>query len=468
MPGSFRPSAMALAAVITAVVVTGCNRTPGVAATKLQVTSDFYSLPNGLKVVLSRDTTTPTVGVGVYYHVGFRNEPKGRTGFSHLFEHLMFQGSTNLGKLAFIKLIEANGGYLNGSTRYDFTNYYEVIPSNSLETILWAEADRMRGLAIDAANVKNQQDVVKNEVRVNVLNQPYGSFPWIDLPMAANENWHNAHNFYGDLTELDAATMSDADAFRKAFYVPNNAVLAVVGDFEPAQAKAWVEKYFSAIPKAGQVPRDDISEPRQTKEKRASRTDALANRPALAVAYHMPDRWTPDWYAMGLIDQILGQGRDSRLYDAVVQRAALSSDISAGINWGLGNMFDYEGPMLWMVTAFHDRDKRADTLLKVMDAEIDALSAAPPDSATLARAKTKMRAALYGFLEEFSGLGKLNLLASFALFDNDPNKINALDDGFASITAEQIQKTAKEFLRRENRTIYTIIPGAKDTPATGQ
>jgi predicted Zn-dependent peptidase len=171
---------------------------------------------------------------------------------------------------------------------------------------------------------------------------------------------------------------------------------------------------------------------------------------------------------MGLIDQILGQGRDSKLYDAVVQRAALSSDISAGINWGLGNMFDYEGPMLWMVTAFHDRDKKADTLLKVIDAEIDALSAAPPDSATLARAKTKMRAALYGFLEENSGLGKLNLLASFALFDNDPNKINALDDGFASITAQQIQKTAKEFLRRENRTIYTIIPGAKDTPANGQ
>jgi predicted Zn-dependent peptidase len=380
----------------------------------------------------------------------------------------MFQGSANLGKLQFVKLIESNGGFLNGSTRFDFTNYFEIVPSNTLETILWAEADRMKGLVIDASNVKNQQDVVKNEVRVNVTNQPYGAFPWIDLPMAANENWHNAHNFYGDMKELDAATQDNARDFEKAFYAPNNAVLAVVGDFEPAQAKAWVEKYFAAIPKVDQPARDDISEPRQTKEKRASRVDSLANRPAIAIAYHVPDRWTPDWYAMGLIDQILGQGRDSKLYDALVQRAALTSDVAAGINWGLGNMFDYEGPMLWIVSVFHDRAKPSDALLSVMDAEIDSLSTIPVDSATLARAKTKMRSALYGYVEENSGLGKLNLLASFALFDNDPNKINSLDDGFAAVTAAQIQKTAREYLRKENRTVYTIVPGAKDTPAAGQ
>ena len=186
-----RRSALALAVLVSL----SCDRPSPISVSKLHVDSDYYTLANGLKVVLSRDTTAPTVGVGVYYHVGFRSEPKGRTGFSHLFEHLMFQGSANLGKLQFIKLIESNGGFLNGSTRFDFTNYYEVVPSNALETILWAESDRMKGLAIDASNVKNQQDVVKNEVRVNVLNQPYGSFPWIDLPMAANDNWHNAHNF---------------------------------------------------------------------------------------------------------------------------------------------------------------------------------------------------------------------------------------------------------------------------------
>ena len=292
------PRLSAMAALLLSIALGGCHHAPAVAVEKLHVASDFYTLPNGLKVVLSRDTTAPTVGVGVYYHVGFRSEPKGRTGFSHLFEHLMFQGSANLGKLAFIKLIESNGGFLNGSTRFDFTNYYEVVPSNTLETILWAEADRMKGLAIDASNVKNQQDVVKNEVRVNVLNQPYGAFPWIDLPMAANENWHNAHNFYGDMKDLDAATVPAAEAFEKAFYAPNNAVLAVVGDFDPAQAKSWVEKYFSGIPKVDQPAREDISEPQQTKEKRASRTDSLANRPAIAIAYHVPERWTPDWYAM--------------------------------------------------------------------------------------------------------------------------------------------------------------------------
>ncbi len=178
-------------------------------AQRLQVPFTYDTLPNGLKVVLARDTTAPTVGVGVYYHIGFRNEPRDRTGFAHLFEHLMFQGSGNLGKMEFIKLVESNGGILNGSTRFDFTNYYQVLPAHTLETILWAEADRMKGLQIDSSNLRNQQDVVKNEVRVNVLNQPYGSFPWIDLPMTANENWYNAHNFYGELSDLDAATLEE-------------------------------------------------------------------------------------------------------------------------------------------------------------------------------------------------------------------------------------------------------------------
>ena len=402
----------------------------------------------------------PTVGVGVYYHVGFRNEPRGRTGFAHLFEHLMFQGSANLGKMEFIKLVEGNGGLLNGSTRFDFTNYYQVVPAHTLETVLWAEADRMKGLAIDSTNLRNQQDVVKNEVRVNVLNQPYGTFPWIDLPMTANENWYNAHNFYGELTELEAATLEDASAFFRTFYAPNNAVLAVTGDFDPAQAREWVEKYFAAIADAEQPAAPDLAEPRQEKEKHASRVDKLANRPALGIAYHTPPRWSADWYAMGLIDQILAQGRDSKLYDALVQRTGLTSDVSAGINWGLGNMFNYEGPMLWMMAVYHDTDKSADSLLKVIDAEIEALRSAPVDSATLSRARIKMRSALYSIVEEFSGLGKLDLLASFALFDNNPARINELEDGFARVSAEQIRKTAAEWLRRENRTVYVVQPGA--------
>ncbi len=436
----------------------------GGAPASLSVDVQYDTLPNGLKVVLSRDTTAPTVGVGVYYHVGFRNEPKDRTGFAHLFEHLMFQGSTNLGKMEFIKLVESNGGILNGSTRFDFTNYYQVVPSHTLETILWAEADRMKGLAIDGSNLQNQKDVVKNEVRVNVLNQPYGSFPWIDLPMAANTNWYNAHNFYGELKQLDAATLQDASAFFKSYYAPNNAVLTVVGDFDPAQAKQFINKYFAGIPRVEQAARPDLREPRQEKERRASRTDALANRPALGLGYHVPDRWTADWFAFGLIDQILGQGRDSKLYDALVQRAGLTSDVNAGINWGLGNMFNYEGPMLWMVAVYHDKGVSSDSLLKVIDTEIESLRTTPVDSATLARARTKMRSSLYSIVDEFSGLGKLDLLASFALFDNDPARFNRLESEFAKVTPDQILKTAQEYLRKENRTVYTIIPGAKDAP----
>ncbi len=431
-----------------------------------QVPIEFYRLPNGLRVVLSRDTTAPTAGVGVYYHIGFRNEPRDRTGFAHLFEHLMFQGSGNLGKLEFIKLVESNGGLLNGSTRFDFTNYFEMVPSHTIETMLWAEADRMKGLAIDSANLRNQQDVVKNEVRVNVLNQPYGSFPWIDLPMAANENWFNAHNFYGDLADLDAATLDDAAAFFQKYYAPNNAVLVVVGDFEPARTRGWILKYFGGIPRVELPPRPDLTEPRQTAEKRASRVDSLATRPALGVAYHLPPRWTPEWFAFGLIDQILGQGRDSRLFEALVQEKGMTGDVSAGINWGLGHQFNYEGPMLWMLSLYHDNGVAPDSILAVIDREVEGLITRPVDAATLARARTKLRASLYSIMESFSGFGTLDLLASFALFDNDPSRINRLEAEFAKVTPSLIQRTATEYLRRTNRTVYTIVPGARDQ-ATG-
>ncbi|MDX2119480.1 MAG: pitrilysin family protein [Gemmatimonadota bacterium] len=432
-----------------------------------QIPIEFYRLPNGLRVVLSRDTTAPTAGVGVYYHIGFRNEPRDRTGFAHLFEHLMFQGSGNLGKLEFIKLVESNGGLLNGSTRFDFTNYFEMVPSHTIETMLWAEADRMKGLAIDSANLRNQQDVVKNEVRVNVLNQPYGSFPWIDLPMTANENWFNAHNFYGDLADLDAATLDDAASFFQKYYAPNNAVLVVVGDFEPARTRGWILKYFGGIPRVELPPRPDLTEPRQTVEKRASRVDSLATRPALGVAYHMPPRWTPEWFAFGLIDQILGQGRDSRLFEALVQEKGMTGDVSAGINWGLGHQFNYEGPMLWMMSLYHDNGVSPDSILAVIDREVEGLIARPVDAATLARARTKLRASLYSIMESFSGFGTLDLLASFALFDNDPSRVNRLEAEFAKVTPSLIQRTATEYLRRTNRTVYTIVPGARDQAAGG-
>src|SRR5947199_2567854 len=266
---------------------------------------------------------------------------------------MMIQGSQKLRKMEFIRLVQENGGLLNGSTRFDFTNYFELLPSNKLETALWAEADRMKGLAITDDNLKNQKGVVSNEVKVNVLNRPYGGFPWLWMPQYANQNWYNAHNFYGDLKDIEAAKLEEVGLFFKTYYAPNNAALAVVGDFDPQQAKAYIEKYFAAIPSSELPPLPDLTEPNQEKEKTATRKDPLATRPALAFAYHVPPRNTPEYYAMGLLDQMLVQGDDSLLYQELVKRRGYSGKLSGGIN-ELGNIFDYNGPMLWTVSLIHD------------------------------------------------------------------------------------------------------------------
>lgn len=424
----------------------------------LEVPVDYYKLDNGLKVVLSQDKTAPTIAVGVYYNIGFRIEPKNRTGFAHLFEHMMFQGSKNLGKMEFIQLVQKNGGVLNGSTRFDFTNYFEVMPSHKLETALWAEADRMKGLAVTQENLTNQQGVVKNEVKVNVLNQPYGGFPWLDMPQYANENWYNAHNFYGDLADLDSAKLEDVDNFFKTYYSPNNAVVVVVGDFEISDAKKWITQYFAAIPSADLPAKPDISEPKQEKEKRFVKEDKLANKPAIAIAYKMPEKHTPEFYAMGLIDQILVQGDDSKLYQALVQEKGYTSGVGGGINY-LGNMFDYNGPMVWMSNLIYDSTVKADDIVAEFDKAVRDIET-NVSQADVTLALVKKRSQLYDDIGGFFGIGKLNLLASFALFDDNPSLINTIEDNFKKVTPELIKKTAKEYFRPTNRTILIIDPKA--------
>jgi predicted Zn-dependent peptidase len=425
------------------------------AANTFQVPVEYYKLPNGLRVVLSEDHTSPTVAIGVYYQIGFRIEPKDRTGFAHLFEHMMFQGSQNLGKMEFIKLVQKNGGTLNGSTRFDFTNYYEILPSNKLETALWAEADRMHGLAINEDNLKNQQGVVGNEVKVNVINRPYGGFPWLDMPQYANTNWYNAHNFYGDLKDIDAATLKDVQEFFATYYAPNNAALAIVGDFSSAEAKQWVTKYFGALKPSKLPAAVDLTEPRQEKERKASKVDPLAKRPALAFAYHMPERNTPEYYAMGLLDQILVEGQDSLLYQELVKKRGYTGEIDGGINQ-LGNMFNYNGPMLLTVDLFHDSNTKPEDIMTAADGVIEQLRTKPVDQATLDRALVKMRSNLYDQVDQFSGFGKVDLLASFALFDDNPSRINSLEDQFRKVTPALLQKTAQEYLRPTNRTVLTV------------
>jgi zinc protease len=433
-------------------------------AGELRVPVEYYKLPNRLRVVLSTDHTAPTVCVAVYYRIGFRIEPKDRTGFAHLFEHMMFQGSQNLGKMEFIKLVQQNGGVLNGSTRFDFTNYFEILPSNKLETALWAEADRMSGLAVTEDNLKNQQGVVGNEVKVNVINRPYGGFPWLDMPQYANTNWYNAHNFYGDLKDIEAATLTDVQSFFQTYYAPNNAALAIVGDFEPRQARQWIEKYFGAI-KASELPAaPDLTEPKQEKEKQASRVDALAKRPGMAIAYHMPERNTPEYYAMGLIDQILIEGDDSLEHQELVQKRGLTAGVNGGINY-LGNMFNYKGPMLFMADLRFDAGTSPDTIVKAWDGALEALRTKPVEKETLDRARVKLRSDLYDSMGSAGGFGLADLLASFALFDDNPARINTLISEFEKVTPELVQKTAQEYLRAENRTVLVLETKPAEAPA---
>jgi predicted Zn-dependent peptidase len=454
-------AAAAAFAACVALAAGGCGAGHETAETaRFDVPIEYHTLDNGLKVVLSPDHTTPTVVVAVYYNIGFRIEPRDRTGFAHLFEHMMFQGSENLGKMAHIRLVQLNGGVLNGSTRFDFTNYFEIVPANVLEKTLWAEADRMRGLAVTQENLTNQKGVVTNEVKNAVLNQPYGGFPWLDLPQIANSNWYNAHNFYGDLADLEAATLEDVQAFFDTYYAPNNAVVVLVGDFNPDEALQMVERQFGDIEPAELPDAPDLTEPPQTEEKLQSKVDERANRPALGFAYHMPERNTPEFFAMGLLDQILVQGEDSLLHKALVKDAGFTSEVSGGINYLLGNQFDYDGPMLWMAQLYHDSANTSEEIMAAVDATITNLQAEMIDQAALDRAKTKMRSNLYDIYGQLYGFGRANLLASFALFDDSPALINEIEKSFEAVTPELIQQTAAAYLRPENRTVLAIEPGA--------
>jgi zinc protease len=301
--------------------------------------------------------------------------------------------------------------------------------------------------------------VVGNEVKVNVLNRPYGGFPWLDLPQYANTNWYNAHNFYGDLSDIEAATLADVEQFFKTYYIPSNAALAVIGDFEPAQAKQWIERYFANIPSGPQPKLPDLTEARQEKEKRASKPDAQAQRPAIAIAYHMPPRNTPEYYAMGIINQLLVQGDDSLLHEELVKKRGLTDDVSGGIN-DLGNMYNYYGPMLWSASLFYDNNVKADTIVSAVDSVVEPLRTKPVDQKTLDRALLKLRSSFYNTVGGNSGIGLADLLCSFALFDDNPGRVNTLESEFRKVTPALVQKTAQEYLRSGNRTVLVIEPKA--------
>jgi predicted Zn-dependent peptidase len=396
----------------------------------------------------------------VYYGVGFRVEPKGRTGFAHLFEHMMFQGSANVKKMEHAKIVEGNGGNLNGSTRLDFTNYFETLPSDRVETALWLESDRMRSLDVSEENLKNQKNVVSEEVRVNVLNQPYAMFEWLDIWQNANQNWFNAHNFYGDLRDIEAAKLDEVRQFFKTYYAPNNAVLAIAGDVNPDAVRAMVEKYFGDIPLQSVPERPDVSEPQQTKEIRLKQTDKLANVPALAFGYHLPDQSSADYAPMVLLDLILQGDESSRFYQRLVKEKAISVDWSGGINFELGNEFDYDGPMLLVSRTTYKPGHSGDEILKEVDAIVLQVQQQGVTKKELTDAKVRFRSNFYDQLE--STMGKAHLLATFALFHDDPAQINKVLDTVDAVTLDQVQSVARKYLVPENRTAIDRVPEKKE------
>ncbi|HUL16508.1 MAG TPA: pitrilysin family protein [Terriglobales bacterium] len=416
-------------------------------------------LENGLRVVIAPDAAAPVVTVGVYYKIGFRLEPRGRSGFAHLFEHMMFQGSANAPKMQHIKLINSSGGTLNGSTHYDVTNYFEAVPSNALERVLWLEADRMRALKVDDENLRNQRDVVKEEVRVNVLNQPYGGFPWLDLPPVAFRNWANAHNFYGDFADLDAASLADVQSFFKTYYVPNNAVLLILGDVKSEEGLALAGKYFEKIP-AGPPPLfADPAEPPQKEERRGEVEEKFGTLPALAVGYTVPARRSEEWYAMALLDQALHGGRAGRIYRDLV----LEKQVAVEADGGIDDLFGYNGPTQMVTRIFHKLEYTGEAALAAFDEVMADIQERGVSEDELEQLQVKWKSDYYSTLEGGRGgympkYGLMHLLACFTLFDGQPQLVNTILDGFLRVKAEEIQNVAKRYLLPENRAIIFRSP----------
>jgi zinc protease len=418
---------------------------------------EYTHLANGLKVVLAPDTMTPVVVVAVYYNVGHRTEGHGQEGFAHLFEHLMFEGSTHLGPGELLHLIQRNGGTLNGNTRFDFTDYFEIVPPAALQLMLWAEADRMGGLVVDDSALRRQKDIVKSEVRLSYINRADGGFPWLDVPQVANRNWQNAHNFRGLPAQLDSATLDEVRRFHQTYYVPNNAVLVLSGNFRPSDVRGWINAYFGRISRGADFIRPDATEPQQTSERRGERVDSLASRPVLAVAYHMPPRNTRAFWAMAVIDQLVLQGDDAWIPRAVVRDAGLADAVSGGANV-LGNMFDYQASMLWTVAVNFDRLGAQSGIVDSIQAALDRLRTQAVSRGTLRVAQQKARSAFYDILDERSGFGRADLLASLALFDDHPAAINTMESSFDAITPDDIMTTARDYLDSADRTVYLRRP----------
>jgi len=414
------------------------------------------TLANGLRVVVSPDRSSPVVAVAAYYDVGMRSEPVGRTGFAHLFEHLMFQGSASLGKTEHFTYVQGSGGMLNGSTHVDYTNYYEVLPSSATELALFLEADRMRSVALTQDNLDNQIAVVQNEIRVNVLNRPYGGFPWILLPPVLYDTFANRHNGYGDFVDLESSTLADAQGFFDRYYAPGNAVLTVVGDVDPAQVMRWVQQHFGDIPGRPVAERSSFAEPHPTAERRETVYDRLAPAPAVALAWRVPDPADLAKYLPYLVlAEVLTDGDAARLQQRLILRDRSVTSVGGYLGL-LGDPLDARDPTPLLIEVHHPAETPLEAVLAGVEQEIDRLADDGLTSGELDRTVARMTARYFRDLDPVLGRA-----TSMAVFEQQRGRAELVDELPAlvrSVSAESVQAAAGT-LRPDNRALLELRPG---------
>ena len=411
-----------------------------------------FSLANGLRVVFNEDHSVPVVSVAVYYDVGSRNERTGRTGFAHLFEHMMFQGSENVPKAAHFQYISNAGGTMNGTTSSERTNYFETLPANQLPLALWLESDRMRSLAVTQENLDNQREAVKEEKRLRYDNQPY-VLGFLRLFEMAFKNPANSHSTIGSMEDLDAATVDDIREFFRIYYAPNNAVMAIVGDFDRTETRSLIEKYFSTIPPQPEPPACDVSEPPEVAEHEAIFLDKLAPVPAFALGWKVPARRTPEFYALSLASHLLFEGESARLYQKLVKGEESVVQIQGGLD-------ERRGPSGLFIVVIPKPDRDGNQIRETIFAEIRQLATAGPSDEEMEKLRNNLFNAAVRSRQ--TSLFRAQQLAEFALYDHDPELFNTDLQNYLNVSATQIRDAVAKYLDNNNRVLLDIVPAPQE------
>jgi predicted Zn-dependent peptidase len=442
---------------------------PGILTTAkgqdLHIPLATHTLKNGLRIVVSEDHSSPIFGSCIAYGVGFRREIKGRAGFAHLFEHMMFEGTPDVPKGVMSEVVEGAGGQISADTRSDRTQFVEGAPTSALNSVLWLEADRMKALAISEQSFQNERNVVKEEIRSSVLNQPYGIFYVLDLPQQAFDTFPNNHNFYGDFHDLDSASLAEVRDFYTEYYAPNNAVIAIVGDVNAEEVFRKADKYFGQIPRRDIPARTDATETPQERERQSTEYDPLIKLPAFAVGYRMPPHGSHDSIVAAVAGNLLHDGEASLLYQQLVKEKKVAVTVNGGLNWPLGNPYEYNGPTLMTSFIVSPMGTSMATVLSAYDRAIAQLTSGNTTSAELQRVVNKMRSDLMDQLEP--PLERASFLAEATLYDETPDSVNAIPRELEQLTPLDIQKFAQKFLVPENRSVIARLPAPAPAPSPG-